>query len=192
MTYTQKHHAMRSSGSPGKPACELAFIGFPGRRARAAGIGTLSAGWFRPMLKRVLEMECIHTGFWTVRLLASADMADLHLRMLNIPGPTDVLTFDYCGGEAACGRIELDTAVCLDVAQREAAERGHWVGHELLLYMVHSLLHVRGYNDMDVPQARCMHRREDEILTELLSVPVYHRITAAGGAHRGASGRRGA
>ncbi len=180
MKYRPPNAAVPRSIAPPNEAFELTLTGFPARGSPGGRRGHLSVGWFRPLLMNVLRMEGICTGFWAVRLLTAEAMAELHLRTMNIPAPTDVLTFDYSGGEGMDRHIELDTAVCLDVARREAVRRGHSVGHELLLYMVHSLLHVRGYNDLTAHEARRMHRREDEILTQMLTVPVYRARKGAG------------
>jgi probable rRNA maturation factor len=67
----------------------------------------------------------------------------------------------------------LDTVICLDEARRRAGELGHTVHKELLLYCVHSLLHVQGYDDVTAAGARRMHAREDEILVALGIGPVY-------------------
>jgi probable rRNA maturation factor len=60
--------------------------------------------------------------------------------------------------------VELDTVLCADESRRRAEECGHGVREELLLYAVHSLLHVQGYDDITPAKARRMHRREDELL----------------------------
>ena len=60
--------------------------------------------------------------------------------------------------------MDVETVVCVDEARRRAGEMGHTVREELLLYCVHSLLHVQGYDDVTAAGARRMHAREDEIL----------------------------
>ncbi len=71
--------------------------------------------------------------------------------------------------------LDLDTVICFDEAARRALELGHPLLHEVLLYAIHSLLHVRGYDDRTATQSRKMHHKEDEILTHLKIGPVYKR-----------------
>jgi probable rRNA maturation factor len=102
---------------------------------------------------------------------------------MNLGDTTDVLTFDLSDGSGA-GDLELDTVLCADEAARRAKELAHPLKVELLLYAVHSLLHVRGYDDIRPADAARMHRREDEILLRLGVGAVYHK-TADGAGRRG-------
>jgi probable rRNA maturation factor len=104
-----------------------------------------------------------------VRVVDDAEMADLHARFSHDPTTTDVLTFNL--GEA--GDLDTDLFVCLDVARRVAQARGHAPEKELLLYVVHGLLHCLGHDDHDPAEAARMHEREDEVLTAIGVGAVY-------------------
>lgn len=67
--------------------------------------------------------------------------------------PTDVLSFNYDDGE------ELgDIAICLPIAQRQAAEAGNRLEDELVLLCVHGVMHVLGLDHQDkTSQARFAH-----------------------------------
>lgn len=69
-------------------------------------------------------------------------IARLHAEYLDDPSVTDVITFDH--GEIIINR---------ETARREAAARGLPFLHELLLYIVHGLLHLGGHDDRE-PAAR--------------------------------------
>ncbi len=144
--------------------------------------------WFRRKLTAAASAMNVHAGTWAIRLLDDRRMDQLHRRTMNIPGTTDVLTFDHRDRSAitaagwAGAPLALQTVVCVDEARRQAKARRHPVRHELLLYMVHSLLHVTGYDDSDPAAARRMHRKEDAILRQLGVGPVFYR-------HRSKSGR---
>ncbi len=181
-------------------AFELDLSGFRELAAATARTGEkLSAAWFRRQLLRLLHIENIRTGFWSVRLVNASQMAALHRQTMNLNSPTDVLTFDLSGGVVAQGHLELDTVVCLDVARKQSALCGHSVSHELLLYLIHSLLHVRGFNDVRKADAARMHQREDDLLTILGFGPLFStgpkaapsagRFPPAGAVRR--NGRRG-
>ena len=60
------------------------------------------------------------------------------------------------------------------VARRVARELGTDVSEEVILYLVHGLLHLCGYDDRDELQRQQMRRREAEVLS-LLEVAV--RVT---------------
>jgi rRNA maturation RNase YbeY len=124
-------------------------------------------------LRAVLKAEKIKRGEWRINVVKDAAMKRLHRNSMNDPTTADVLTFDLRDLDCKAGSVDLDTVVCYDVAKREAKRRGHGVTDELLLYMVHSLLHVCGYDDLNEKAAARMHRREDELLERIGIGAVY-------------------
>ena len=102
----------------------------------------------------------------SVAVVNGETMSQLHQRFMGKLGPTDVLSFPL--STAPGGRVtEGEVVVCHPVAVQEAARRGHAVEHELLLYALHGLLHLCGYNDLDEASYAQMHAKEDEILEAL-------------------------
>lgn len=100
-----------------------------------------------------------------IAILDDAAMASMHRDFHNIDATTDVLTFDASEGSDA--PLEVDIAVCADVARRQASSRGHTVEREMLLYTIHGLLHCMGYDDHDETSYATMHEHEDRILTAI-------------------------
>lgn len=93
-----------------------------------------------------------------VSLVSDEAIAAVHGEFMADPTPTDVMTFHH-------GEI----LVSADTAMREAPAHGHTHEEELLLYIVHGLLHLNGYDDMTPPARDRMHRRQDEILQQLIT-----------------------
>ncbi len=160
----------------------------------------LPAAWFKGMVREVLKMENVGAGVWTIACVDDPAMTQVHGRSMGLFTTTDVLTFDLraplakraglAGAATSLGagagpnggaevppssHIELDTVICLDEAARQADIRGHELNREVLLYSIHSLLHVCGYDDRKTTDARRMHRREDEILVALGVGAVFER-----------------
>ena len=71
-----------------------------------------------------------------VVLVSDQRIAALHKRFMNVSGPTDVITFDH-------GEIFIST----ETAGRQAREFNSSIGDEIRLYIVHGLLHLRGFDD---------------------------------------------
>jgi probable rRNA maturation factor len=120
------------------------------------------------------------TGEVRVRIVGDDEMDRAHRRFKGVPGTTDVLTFDYSEtpGVATTGepaKLDTDILICADEASRQAAARGVDAQTELLLYIVHGMLHCLGHDDLTPDDAAAMHRREDEVLTALGVGPVYAR-----------------
>lgn len=102
-------------------------------------------------------------------------MGDLHVRFINVAGPTDVLTFPL--EEDSRGRATIgEVVVCVPEARRQAKTRGVELRLEVLLYALHGMLHLSGFDDKNERDFRTMHRTEDAILQRLGFSPVfYHR-----------------
>lgn len=148
----------------------------------------LAAGPLRRALRRVLALLRVRSGHWSITFVTDRAMTELHARTMNLPTTTDVLTFDLRDAASpARGRhaqLDLDTVICADQAARRAQELAHPLAHELLLYAIHSLLHVQGYDDLTAPDAARMHRREDALLIALGIGPVFAAGGLGGGARK--------
>lgn len=119
------------------------------------------------------------TGSVRVRVIDDAEMARAHEEFAGVPGTTDVLTFDMSdpGVEPPRPRtlselvdvfgFDTDILVCMDEAERQAAARGYPFERELLLYVVHGLLHCMGLDDHDESESQAMHALEDEVLVAI-------------------------
>lgn len=97
-----------------------------------------------------------------VRIVSDATMTALHEQHCRIAATTDVLTFPETEGSDRS--IRADIAVCIDEAARQAATHGYRVERELLLYIIHGLLHCAGFDDREPDEYALMHAEEDRIL----------------------------
>ncbi|MEB3367900.1 rRNA maturation RNase YbeY [Saccharopolyspora mangrovi] len=101
-------------------------------------------------------------------------MADLHERWMDLPGPTDVMSFpmdeydsarrpDSAGsGPALLGDIVL----CPAFARDQAKKAGHSTLDELHLLTVHGVLHLLGYDHAEPEEEREMFGLQNRILAE--------------------------
>jgi probable rRNA maturation factor len=126
----------------------------------SAGAPAIDALWLRDRLEDVIAELRRPVKRVSVSVLDDGSMRELHRRYLNIDDTTDVLTFP-AGSETS---IDVDIAVCVDEAGRQAVSREHGVEQELLLYALHGLLHCAGYDDHDEAGFNAMHAEEDRIL----------------------------
>jgi probable rRNA maturation factor len=94
-------------------------------------------------------------------------MAALNRRYLGRTGTTDVLSFDLSEGRRP--PISAQVVVCGPLAARRARRGRLGVQRELLLYVVHGLLHLMGYDDNNPPARAKMSNRQEELLAEFLS-----------------------
>jgi probable rRNA maturation factor len=92
-----------------------------------------------------------------VAVVSDAIMARLHVEFMGLAGPTDVLTFEH-------GEI----VVSAETAAMHAARRAHPIERELLLYIIHGLLHLNGYDDRTPSAAARMRRTQSGVLRAIL------------------------
>ena len=106
-------------------------------------------------------------------LLVDIDaMTELHVKWMDEPGPTDVMSFPMDELDTARRPDESgpapallgDVVLCPAVATEQAAQAGHSVQDELHLLTVHGVLHLLGYDHAEPAQEREMFRLQNELL----------------------------
>lgn len=115
--------------------------------------------------RTVLEGEGISDAKISLALVHDEKMADINMQFLNHEGTTDVITFPLSNPKAK--KLEGELVLGVNVAQREAQERGHDVHTELCLYIIHGTLHLCGYDDRNARDAAIMRKKEREYLAKL-------------------------
>ncbi len=94
-----------------------------------------------------------------VTLVSDARIDKIHRQFMDIPGATDVITFEH-------GEIVLSA----DTAARCGAEFGHGAAAEAALYIVHGLLHLNGFLDGTEAERTAMHSVQDRVWAACLPV----------------------
>jgi len=148
------------------------------RRARElrlsinASLGRVHIPFLRAYLERAWKLLAKSPAELSIALVNDRAMSDLHKQFMNIQGPTDVLTFPI--DVAPNGQVESgEVVICVPEARRQAKMRGIPVQRELLLYALHGLLHLNGFDDRTGSDFRRMHAMEDDILTRLGVGPTF-------------------
>ncbi len=99
------------------------------------------------------------------------EMTELNWQCLEHEGSTDVITFDYFNDENDIFFDEdsaLEVIICLDFAYREGEERNDSsYTEEVVLYMVHSLLHSAGFDDLCDEDRVVMRQQEARVMKAL-------------------------
>jgi probable rRNA maturation factor len=122
----------------------------------------------RELLRELLWIEDFDLGIYIVR---EPRMAEINLAFLQHTGSTDVITFNYQDREipGIGSEIKLhgELFVCIDEALAQARQfRTTWQS-ELVRYVIHGILHLRGYDDLNPTARRVMKREENRLLKKL-------------------------
>ena len=117
-----------------------------------------------------------------ISLVDETAMAHLHETWMDLPGPTDVMSFPMDelrpgrdGAELEPG-ILGDVVLCPSVAARQAHEAGHAATEELLLLTTHGILHLLGFDHDEPDQEREMFDLQRQLLLTYLAG--HHRSDA--------------
>ena len=121
------------------------------------------------LVRHVAAAEGARLGHVDVAVVSSRRIAALNRRYLGRRGATDVLSFDLSDDASGAG-LTAQIVVSGDLAARQGRSRGTGPQRELLLYVVHGLLHLLGYDDRTPRQAGRMRARQEELLGEFLQL----------------------
>lgn len=109
----------------------------------------------------------------SVAIVDEERMAEIHVEWMDLPGPTDVMSFPMdelepgTVAEPASGVLG-DIVLCPTVAARQGANAGHSTMDELCLLTVHGVLHCLGYDHGTAEEEAEMFGIQRSILTEFL------------------------
>jgi probable rRNA maturation factor len=115
--------------------------------------------------RTVLDGEHVRAAKIGLAFVDRAHIHRLNKQFLDHDEPTDVITFPYSSPKAA--KLEGEIVIGYDVAEEYAADRGHEVAIELLLYVIHGCLHLCGYDDTTAKAAKLMRKKEREYLAKI-------------------------
>lgn len=112
----------------------------------------------------VLEGEGVLAARLSLAIVDDATSHDLNRRFLEHDYPTDVLSFPL---EEGPDLLEGEIVVSADQAARVGADYGWSAEAELMLYVIHGVLHLTGYDDHSEHDRRRMRQREQHYLKQL-------------------------
>jgi probable rRNA maturation factor len=152
---------MTGGGTPDPPAVTL----HNHQSAHPLDLGRIEAA-----AKAAVPMVLATPGSGTSRLdtlgsveasfVDDTEIGRVHGEFLGDPTPTDVITFHH-------GEILISA----ETAAREAGARDQPVSRELVLYLVHGLLHLHGHTDGEEPSRSAMKAAQERILDSVWPLP---------------------
>ncbi len=117
----------------------------------------------RKVVKVVLNKE-VKSAKLSIAFVDNEEIKRLNERFLGSNEVTDVIAFPLNNKEdILSGEIVISVETAVEVANRKRSN----VEGEIILYLVHGILHLLGYNDNNKKNAKIMHEKESEILAFL-------------------------
>ena len=127
------------------------------------------------LARHVLDQLRVHPrAELAITLVDEAAMTALHERWMDLPGPTDVMSFPMDelrpGSDSETSEGVLgDVVLCPSVARRQAKAAGHSVEDEVLLLTTHGILHLLGFDHAEPAQEREMFDLQRTVLLTYLA-----------------------
>ena len=113
----------------------------------------------RWLVSDALGLAQVEIGF---HLVNATEMARVHEEFMGIAGSTDVITFDH--GSDPPRMIHGEIFIGIDDAVAQALEfKTSWQS-EVTRYVIHGVLHLLGYDDLNAKARTKMKREENRLL----------------------------
>lgn len=94
-------------------------------------------------------------------------MTELHIKWMDEPGTTDVLSFPMDMPEEPGEVVTLgDIVISPVVAASQAQTQGHSTEHEIFILATHGLLHIIGYDHAEKADEKIMFELQEKIVTD--------------------------
>ena len=148
-------------------------------------------GAVESLVTRALKVEGVQAAEISVVIVDDATIRRINRDHLGHDWATDVVTFPLSGPDD--DELSGEIVVSAQTATTVARDEGVPVWNELILYIVHGLLHLRGLDDTTDAARAVMRRREGEVLAALGLTNTYRAgpdaasVSNAAGTPRGES-----
>ncbi len=108
-----------------------------------------------------LNPECdLNVGF-----IDDQYMTELHIKWMDEPGSTDVLSFPMDMPEVEGEVVTLgDIMISPTFATAQALAAGHSAEHEIFILATHGLLHIIGYDHAEPEEEKTMFALQEQIV----------------------------
>ncbi len=136
--------------------------------------------WFA---RRILDALALNEASLSVVITDAADIRALNRRYLKRDRPTNVISFPMQEGEAVAGDKTYlgDIVISADAALEEGRAYGYRPDEMLLIYLIHGILHLSGFNHENVGREESirMEKKQAEMVASFLPELAKHPLTEA-------------
>jgi probable rRNA maturation factor len=113
--------------------------------------------------RSVLEDSRFKSATISLAVVDDATIHAINLEFLEHDYPTDVLSFTL---DDMGGHLNGEIVLSADTAAEAACEHSTTAAHEQLLYVIHGMLHLVGYDDVNATDAERMRSAEQQYLRQ--------------------------
>ncbi|MBI5273920.1 MAG: rRNA maturation RNase YbeY [Chlamydiales bacterium] len=121
----------------------------------------------KALVKEILRLYDVQCKEVNIFFVPSEELCDLHETFFNDPSPTDCITFPMDDPKDANCEMLGEVFICPATALQYAEEHRLSAYEELSLYVVHGLLHLIGFDDIEEKEEAIMRQEEKRCLVLL-------------------------
>lgn len=133
---------------------------------------TIEEASVAPIVSTLLSSEGVTADNVAVHFVGKKKICSLHAQYFDDPSPTDCITFplddrdDLSAGYKVLGEVFICPQVAFEYV---STHDGHAENlyEEMTLYLVHGLLHLIGYDDIDIQDQKIMRQQEHVHMSRL-------------------------
>lgn len=114
-------------------------------------------------VKALLEYLQVRCDEIALHFVNTDRICELHEKYFNDPTPTDCITFPL-DEEEEFYRVLGEVFICADTAKEYAHAHEICPFEELSLYIIHGILHLIGYDDIEKSKRAVMRKKEKECI----------------------------
>lgn len=117
----------------------------------------------RRVVKKILELENIRTDYLELSFVSKEKICCLHDRFFQDSSPTDCISLPMDPlGDSCTPHVLGEIFVCPAVAIERVGKKEAY--RETTLYVVHGLLHLIGFDDIEIDEQNEMEAKEEEYM----------------------------
>jgi len=122
-------------------------------------------------IQKLLEFSIRELGLHpecelTLAFINDAEMEELHIKWMDLPGSTDVMSFpmDELKPNDPEPGILGDIVISPVFARAQAEKAGHSFEHEVKILAAHGLLHLLGYDHQELDEEKVMFALQEDLV----------------------------
>ncbi|MBT5856204.1 rRNA maturation RNase YbeY [bacterium] len=114
----------------------------------------------KAFILRMLTLKNIASGEFEFTFTDNATITEIHAKHMNLPTPTDIITFNLGTPQA----IEGDIYISVEQATLNADTYNNTLDQEIKLLITHGILHLLDYRDYTDTERTQMEAEQDRLL----------------------------
>lgn len=104
----------------------------------------------------------------SISFVLNEEIRELNRMYRGKDEPTDVLSFPMEGPVDSPEKLLGDIVISVEKLYQQAEEYGHGIDRELVYLVVHSTLHLTGYDHLQEEDKRIMRQKEEAVMDQLI------------------------